>query len=109
MPGARNKRCRQARPLTGVGRLAERERPGLQKRFINAGPGRSRREALTHPGQGRHRPRPLASRNVGVAQTVCVEGFEFTEIILYKSTSVSDQCGGWTYRQCQPSESLPGD
>src|SRR5260221_8184139 len=28
MPGARNKRCRQARPLTGVGRLKERERPG---------------------------------------------------------------------------------
>ena len=27
MPGARSKRCRQARPLTGVGRLAERERP----------------------------------------------------------------------------------
>ena len=28
MPGVRSKRCRQARPLTGVGRLAERERPG---------------------------------------------------------------------------------
>ncbi len=38
-----------------------------------------------------------------------VEGFEFTEIILYKCTGVSDQCGGRTYRQCQPSKSLPGD
>ena len=28
MPGARSKRCRQARPLTEEGRLAERERPG---------------------------------------------------------------------------------
>ena len=28
MPGARSKRCRQARPLTRLGRLAERERPG---------------------------------------------------------------------------------
>jgi len=27
MPGARSKRCRENRPLTGVGRLAERERP----------------------------------------------------------------------------------
>ena len=27
MPGARSKRCRQARPLTEEGRLAERERP----------------------------------------------------------------------------------
>src|SRR6266849_9170080 len=43
MPGARSKRCRQARPLTGVGRLEERERPGLRMRFINARPGRSRR------------------------------------------------------------------
>src|SRR5437762_682637 len=31
MPGARSKRCRQARPLTRVGRLAERERPGCGK------------------------------------------------------------------------------
>ncbi len=29
MPGARSKRCRENRPLTGVGRLAERERPGV--------------------------------------------------------------------------------
>src|SRR5713226_3306127 len=28
MPAARSKRCRENRPLTGVGRLAERERPG---------------------------------------------------------------------------------
>src|ERR1700692_1821719 len=28
MPGARSKRCRQARPLTRLGKLAERERPG---------------------------------------------------------------------------------
>jgi len=28
MPGARSKRCRQARPLTWVGKLEERGRPG---------------------------------------------------------------------------------
>ena len=41
--------------LTGVGRLEERERPAAGS-FINAVPGRSRCAALTHPGQGRHRP-----------------------------------------------------
>ncbi len=42
--------------LDWVGRLAERERPGTVV-LINAEPGRSRRAALTHPRQGRHRPR----------------------------------------------------
>jgi hypothetical protein len=72
MPGTRSKRCRQARPLTAVGRLEERERPGLWKQFINAGPGRSRRVALTHCCQRRHRPRPwLLVPSKGKMSCVC--------------------------------------
>src|SRR5713101_1139734 len=39
-------------------------------------PGRSRREALVHPSQGRHRPRPLARRIVGVGQTMDVSNLD---------------------------------
>src|SRR5260370_36424676 len=43
--------------LDRVGRLAEREQPGDGDAHQCRNPGCSRREALTHPGQGRHRPR----------------------------------------------------
>jgi hypothetical protein len=54
--GTRNKRCRQARPLTG---RPDSKSESDQGRYalINAEPGRSRREALGLPSQGRHRPR----------------------------------------------------
>ena len=42
--------------LDGEARLEERERPGTVT-LINAGPGRSRRAALSRHRQGRHRPR----------------------------------------------------
>jgi hypothetical protein len=42
--------------LDGEGRREERERPG-EVRSSMQNPGRSRREALTLPRQGRHRPR----------------------------------------------------
>src|SRR6266566_5939877 len=57
MPGARSKRCRQARPLTGWVDSARARATGGQLRSSMQNPGRSRREALTHPSQGRHRPR----------------------------------------------------
>jgi hypothetical protein len=65
MPGARSKRCRQARPLTRLGRLEERERPGdfsgssMQDQVALGA------LALTQSCQGRHRPRPLARCQVG--------------------------------------------
>jgi len=57
MPGARSKRCRQARPLQGGTRLEERERPGDGDAHQCRNPGRSRRAALGSSLQGRHRPR----------------------------------------------------
>jgi hypothetical protein len=65
MPGARSKRCRQARPLTGMGRLAERERPGYgcahqcRTRSLSA---RSAHPSLSRAAS----PAPLARRNVGL-------------------------------------------
>ena len=58
MPGARSKRCRQARPLTGWVDSARARATGGRLRSSMQNPGRSRRAALTHPCQGRHRPRP---------------------------------------------------
>jgi hypothetical protein len=48
------------------GRLAERERPGKVRSSMQ-NLGRSRREALTLPRQGRHRPRFPAYCNGGLA------------------------------------------
>ena len=64
MPGARSKRCRQARPLTSGARLAERERPGTVT-LINAEP-RSLSARSAQPRLSRAAsPAPLARRNVG--------------------------------------------
>ena len=63
MPGARSKRCRENRPLTGVSRLAERERPGCgcahqcRTRSLSA---RSARPPLSRAAS----PALLARRNV---------------------------------------------
>jgi hypothetical protein len=51
-PGARSKRCRENRPLPGVGRRGTSESELEARVLINAGPGRSRRAALTPPGKG---------------------------------------------------------
>ena len=63
--GTRNKRCRQARPLTErLDSQSESDR-GRCTLFNAETPGRSRREALSRHRQGRHRPRsslPAASR-----------------------------------------------
>ena len=65
MPGARSKRCRQARPLTGVGRLTERERPACGRAHQCRTRSLSARSA--HPPRSRAAsPAPLARRNAGV-------------------------------------------
>ena len=65
--------------------------------LVNAEPRSLRRGELTHPGQGQHRPRPLARRIMDVDQgaeiasvvevkvdgATYVEEFDFTRIILH--------------------------
>ena len=66
MPGARSKRCRQARPLTRPGTLAARKRPGPAVTVINAEP-RSLSARSADPAVSRAAsPAPLARRNAGV-------------------------------------------
>ena len=66
MPGARSKRCRQARPLTGVGRLAERERPACG--CVHQCRTRSLSARSAHPLLSRAAsPALLARTNVGMA------------------------------------------
>src|SRR5207245_7038226 len=59
--GAHASSAEQAMPrestLARGGQTRRARATGWLARFINAGPGRSRRAALTHPWQGRHRPR----------------------------------------------------
>jgi hypothetical protein len=51
--------------LDWVGRLGTSESDRAVVALINAGPGRSRLEPLTHPCQGRHRPRPWLAETWG--------------------------------------------
>ena len=65
MPGARSKRCRQARPLTGVGRLEERERPACG--CVHQCRTRSLSARSAHPRLSRAAsPALLARENVGM-------------------------------------------
>ena len=57
--------------LDWVGRLAERERPGLQKQFINAGPGRSRRASAHPPLSRAASPASPGSQDLGVGRMAC--------------------------------------
>ncbi len=75
MPGARSKRCRQARPLTRLGRLAERERPGRDVQSSMQDQVALGALALTQSCQGRHRPRPwLAVRLDSLRVKPCCDG-----------------------------------
>src|SRR5437879_5099155 len=56
-PGAWNKRSREQRPLTGVGKLAERERAGDGNALQCRTPLALGTRAPAHPSQGRNRPR----------------------------------------------------
>src|SRR5258708_36943523 len=66
MPGARSKRCREIRPLTGWVDSARARATGDGYAHQCRTPVALGALALTHPSQGRHRPRPLAHDNVGV-------------------------------------------
>jgi hypothetical protein len=49
--GTRSKRCRENRPLAGVGRLGARERPGMEM-LINAEPVALGAESFPTPAKG---------------------------------------------------------